>query len=472
MKKGNLFRRAVITGVAVVIASGILTGCMKGGKATSFNMDIPDDYSAPLPDDLAEAYDSFAGRVTIKEGIGDFDLKPMKLPSGSGDFALVVRNDNSFPAAAYVLCTYKSPEGELIYATYSETDIMTGGSECVLTFSAGKMDIPDSANVELVAYAKEKHIRAVRMRDNYPADSVKETGRSIAKGGSYDGWLQIDFEHSAQDFSGGSITLLTYDADDRLTGISFVKADDKTFNIRTKDICDHYEVISDRLLEDVPGLPESILDEYRKAGYVITGTEDKIYTSPDGRVNYDFITALDGKILMHVVNTSRDNLEWHIDDRIVLSGSIFDTSDGFSLGDTIGVTTETMFLHPGEDILWDLDIEPGTEFWILPPVAFLAEKEKYPKPKVSIKESEGKKLLEVDAKKALKALDDMTTLDMAATVVYRKGSDIVSAEHIYFYDINDYRSWFDERVLSCPDDYDDCDLYVQYHANDYMVRGY
>ncbi|ETP73002.1 hypothetical protein UYO_1064 [Lachnospiraceae bacterium JC7] len=445
-----------------LLASFMLFGCGSGGKSGAGGAIKEKGTDFRVSPEIAGEADEFKSKVKIKKAVGDFELTTEKLCGSDSDFLLHVRNRNGFPAGAMVTCVLKDADEKVITAASQDTAVLVDGAEDIIGFTfedtirSGGFD-----TVELTAYAKEKSPNTVRMIDRFDSSKVKVTAGKKVKGGRYDGWNEVDVTVNASESAIGDAVVLFYDADGYLLNYSPIWTNGKEFSTYNKDDFDHCEVLVDKLVENVPALPDSIYNEYRSSGFESKTDGETKYTSPDGSVEYSFLKTSDGQILIHAVNLTSNRLDWFINEAIVYSG---DRKAG----------AEHLHFEPGEELLWNPGFEKDSVFWLMAPVAYVNREKALTPPAVEIIESDGAKIFTVDAGDTMNHPDfeDYNTLDCRATVVYYLGTDIAGSECIHFNEDMLYHQKHDEAELTFDGSYDSEKIYVQYEQRFHMVEGY
>ncbi|MCR5735537.1 MAG: hypothetical protein K6G22_13100 [Lachnospiraceae bacterium] len=431
------------------------TGTTGGGAIGKASKD---GAGVKLSEEDRKAADEFASKVKINKTIGDFELTPMKQRSGIGDFLLRIKNINSFPASAFIECLYKDADGNVLYAVSDYTGVLASKAEDLISFSCGE-DVEDFDTVEITAYVKGGQPNTVRMIDNYKPSKIKLSTGETEKGGMYDGWHKVEVKVTDPGGIIGDALTMFYDADGYLISNGSVwTGRDKKFNAYCSEPFDHCEILVPKLIDDVPALPDSIYEEYKAAGYL--SEPGTVYTSPDGFVDYDFVTAEDGTILLHAVNKSDSRVDWYVNNTVIYSGS----------RDSV---TSKLILEPGEDILWDAGFEAGTEFWLMDPVAYRAEEDTTLPPEVKFEDTGSERILTADIHDSVESMtaEYENIVAVSATVVYYKGENMVSAERAVFSDEMLCYRQEDDLTLKFDGDYDSCTVYIQYEPARYDEPG-
>ncbi|SFG45843.1 hypothetical protein [Oribacterium sp. WCC10] len=406
--------------------------------------------------------EEFSSKLKTIPGMGEFELSAEKIRGSSNDFVLRVKNRNSFPAGAFILCVFRDSEGNALAAVSRETEILMEGAEDILGFSFEDDALKDSyENLEITAYAREKSHNTVMMIDNFPSSKIKLYSGEPEKGGMYDGWQKVDVKVGATDTDIGDVHSFFYDVDDHLIYYSPVWTRENEFSAYCPENFDHCEILIEKLVDGAVNLPDSVYDSYKSEGCITNCDGSEVYESPEGKVQYDFFKAADGTILLHAVNISNENVDWNINSAIIFSGSrnnsVYD-----------------LFLEPGEEIIWDPEFENDTEFWLMPPAAWTTEGRLLTAPEIVMKDTETGRVLEADASGTMNGpgFDEYNTVSCSATVVYRKGEKTVGAEEVSFSEGMFKDTQKDSAKLKFDGKFDSCDIYIQYDQVRFMQEGY
>ena len=456
-------KRLSVIRISILALGLMLIGCSDINPGGAEDKSVPVIGTGPgvkVTEDIARAADEFSAKLIFEKGIGDFEFTAYKKPQGLGNFLLRVRNVNSYPTMAVVECLFKKQSGEVVTAITMDTNVLVSGVEDILECTVDDSLLEDGYDqVEITAYATNKHPNTVRMVDAFSASRVKVTTGEIAKGGMYDGWHEVDVKIS-EDGIIGDADVMYFDEDGYLTYYSSVWAREKEFHTYCPESYDHVEVFAHKLLENVPELPESVYEEYRSAGFITAVDGTTSYKSPDGFVEYGFQKAADGKILLHAKNLTDKRIDWFVNNTIVYSGNR-------------SPYTTDLFLEAGEEILWDLSFDNDSEFYLLLPTAYIAGENTLSAPQITITESDGKRMIEADAGPTMKSkgFEDDNTVLCSATIVYYQGDNIVSAEYMDFSSEMIYYEKKDTEELKYTGEYDSYKIYTRYGQEYYSQMG-
>ncbi len=447
-----------------ILASGLmLIGCSDinpGGAEDKRTPVIGTGPGVKVTEDIAKAADEFSAKLIFQKGIGDFEFTAYKRPEGLGNFLLRVRNENSYPTRAMVVCLFKKQNGEVVTAVTMDTDVMVSGVEDILECTVDDALLQDGYDqVEITAYATNKHPNTVRMVDAFSASKVNVTTGEIVEGGMYDGWHEVDVNISGDGIIGDA-DVMYFDEDGYLVYYSRVWAREKKFHTYCPESYDHVEVFAHKLQENVPELPQSVYEEYRSAGYITAVDGTTTYKSPEGFVEYGFQKAADGKILLHAKNLTDKRIDWFVNNTIVYSG------------DRRPLTTD-LFLEAGEEIFWDLSFDNDSEFYLLFPTAYIAAENTLKAPEITITDTDGSRMIEANARPTMssKGFEDDNTVMCSATIVYYQGDNIVSAEYMDFSSGMIYYQKKDTEELKYTGDYDSYKIYTRYEQEYYSQMG-
>ncbi len=459
MKKLSVFL------VSVFVLGLVITGCSDVGFSGGADNNKPvlgDGPGASVTEEVAKEADAFSSKLSIQKGIGDFEITAYKQPEGLGHFVIRTKNVNSFPASAMVLSLFKKQDGEIVATGCVNTPVLLSGAEDIHAVDIEESLLKNGYDlVEITAYATNKTPNTVRMIDNFPSSKVSVADGGIVKGGSSDGWHQVDIMVGSSADKIGDAHALFFDESGYLIRYSPVWARDKTFKAYNPESYDHVEIIVEKLVEDVPELPQSVYDEYRNAGYLSEVDGSTTYKSPEGSVEYCFFKAADGSIVMRANNLTDQRVRWYVNNSIVFSGNR---------------TMDTMYLYlePGEEIWWDLGFDKDSEFCLLNPVATNAEKEKLKAPMISVSDADGARTITADASATMKSInfEEDNTVYCSATVIYYQGENIVASEHVTFdYEMIYYQKQ-DTRYLNYDGEFDSYKIYEQFEQNHFSIQGY
>ncbi len=457
-------KRLSVIFVCIFVLGLVLIGCADinfGGDEDKWAPVIGTGPGVKISEDLAKEADEFSAKLIFQKGIGDFEFTAYKMPQGLGNFLLKVRNANSYPTQATVVCLYKKQSGEVVTAITKETDVTVPGIEDILAFTIDDSLLQDGYDqVEITAYAIPKNPNIVRMVDTFSPSRVNVTTGDTVTGGEYDGWQKVDVKIS-EDGIIGNADALFFDENNYLTYYLNVWTREKQFHFYCPEVYDHVEINTRKLLEDVPELPESVYEEYRSAGFVTAVDGTTTYKSPDGFVEYGFQKAPDGKILLHAQNLTDKRIDWYVNNTVVYSGSR-------------NLATNNLFLDAGEEIYWDMCFDDDSEFCLLFPTAYFAEDNNLKAPEITISESGGQKLITVNTKPTMKSkgFEDDNTVICSATVVYYQGEKIAGAEYIEF-DSEMIKYQKEDTVeLKYGGEYDSYKIYSRYEQQYFAQMGY
>ena len=170
MKKNNI-TKFLILGIGIVI---LLSGCTEvegtgGGSLIKEKKPFKDfggggEYAAEIhtPEEEADANKDFLSKISLKEGVGDFELTPIKYigdddddEEDEADFWLIVENKNDFDAGAYVTFVQKDASGKVLSAGDNKTRILKPGSRDIITLKFGDGISEDIASIEITAMLRE-----------------------------------------------------------------------------------------------------------------------------------------------------------------------------------------------------------------------------------------------------------------------------------------------------------------------------
>ena len=454
---------------AVLMVSAMFTACgvsmPPAGSGSASNGKVPTAVNqagegTKIDEENKKEADMLSAKVRMMEGMGDFGITVYKAKDDVSSFVLRVENKNDFPSAALVECAIRGTDGEIKKITSISTEVMVSGALDLVYVTMDKDAwLKDFETLEVKAFAKEPAGNTERMIGFYDSSKVNLTTGGTESGGMYDKWQKVGVILSTTDAVIGDAQTMFYDADGYLIYQGNVSTYEKKFNAYCPEPYDHVEVIIRKLIDGVPGLPESILTEYRENGYIDSFGKEYAKTSPDGQVEYYFEKAEDGSVVIDARNLTDKRLLWHLNDAIVYTGERYPA-------------TLKLYLNPGEELKWALRFEKDSEFWLMEPIAYQTDENAAEEPEFTLNEAE--KNVSADITKSREALPDGNNnyVNCRVSVIYYKDGKLVSSEMLGFYDEDLYYNNISTEPLAYEGDYDFYDIYTQYWEEEFMMFGY
>jgi hypothetical protein len=458
---------------AILMILTMLTACGGGGTSggsggsgssgsSSKGSFIPtavnkDSVGIKLDEKYTKEADKLSAKVKVLEGMGDFGITVYKVKDDVSSFVLKVENKNDFPSAALVECSIRGADGKIKAVTSISTSVMVAGALDIAYVTMDKDAwLKDFETLEIKAFAKEPEKNTARMISYYDSSKVKLTPSGTESGGMYDKWQKVEVKLSTTDSVIGDALTMFYDADGYLIHQGNVRTNEKNFYAYCQEPYDHVEIIVEKLIDGVQGLPESILTKYKESGYIDAFGKEYTKTSPDGQVEYYFEKAEDGSVVMVARNLTDKRLRWNLNDAIVYVGERYPA-------------TLKLYLNPGEELMWGMKFEKDSEFWFMEPIACQTDENLAQEPQFTLNEDE--KIVLADITKARKALPEGNNnyVNCRVSVIYYKDGKLTASEMLGFYEEDLYYNNSSIEPLTYEGDYDSYEVYTQYWEDEFMM---
>ena len=468
-----------------VLAAALTAGCGFGvgsGELADFgkkDLDKPfadfgnqEIYSGEVhtPEKLLQANQDFLDRITYGTGVGDFELTPLKYGESLQDFSLILENKNSYPAGAYVTFVFRDDKGEVLSAGGKKSRVLAPGSRDILEPAFGEGSPEGFESLEITAYAREGMGEGIY--ENVPEDTYKEVGNAKTGKGR-----RIDIRY---DGSHGRIVydhVVFYDSEGYVYRVQGFVSSENTACIYTEFEYAEYEIIAWNKTETAPALPEKVYQEYRDGGYFTM--EGKDYENLDGTVSYSFQETKDGKVLLHCINLTDQNICFRKDCYLLYgapAGAEYEDGEEYSWNAESGQEEKAwarveeergavneLRLKPEEELYWDIGIPTGEQFYLFP---FASSRFTLPEPVPELTVTDKKGSVNMRVEWGITSIEDSLRGELC--LVLFQGEDIVSVRKEELVDSYEHEIEL-EANIDVP--YDSCQCFMQYRYLDVPQPG-
>ena len=347
------------------------------------------------PEKLLQANRDFLDRITYGSGVGDFGLTPLKYGESLQDFSLILENNNSYAAGAYVTFVFRDDMGKVLSAGEKKSRVLAPGARDVLDSVFGEGSPEGFDSLEITAFVREGMGEGIY--ENVPSDAYKEVGNArTGKGRRID--ILYDEPHGQIVYD----QAVFYDSDGNVYRVQGFVSSEETACIYTEFEYADYEIIAWNKSGTAMSLPREVYEEYRKGGY-LTG-EGKPYENLDGMVSYSFEETRDGIMLLHCKNLTDQNISFR-KDCYLLYGTpkapdheegkeyLWNSEAGqeekaWARVDEERGTVYELQLKPKEELYWDIGIPAGEQFYLFPFSAHRYTPQE-PVPKLTVSDHKG-----------------------------------------------------------------------------------
>ncbi len=463
-------RKNVSRMFAALMVASLITGCgggtdKPGGDAglNNYKRFAGNETEVHASESIVAANKEFLSKISIKDGIGDFKITPLKFGKDPGNFWLAVENENDFPAGAYFTFALKDSEGEVISAWDNKSRVMAPGEKDLVMGNMGDGLNIDFSSLEITADIREG--AGEGLYETVDSGGYKETDNSRTGSGPR---IDLHFQKSRGQVVHDMAVL--YDSDGNVVNVRSFVTMDKDAQIFAECDYAYYEIYAWKRTGVSGKLPDGVYKDYEKAGCrTIPGTE---YESMDGRVRYSFTENDDGKLLICCENETDRPLLMRKDGLLIYDldeASIRKKDDteyqwNIDAGQEEKVWTKIdepagdvwqLLLHPSEKLIWDTGLKAGTDFYMFPFGEKAAEPEEHV-PEAKVLDDGGKLNVIVEWENS----DFDQLFRGTVLLVYKKGNRIIHTETLQFEDQYEHQL---EAQAQYDGDYDSVEPYLQYY---------
>ena len=454
----------------IFIAAVMISGCVKkpfedfGKTKELYKTEVH------TSDDTVKKNEEFTSKIRYGDGTGDFEITPLKYGESPSDFSLILKNNNSFNAGAYLTFIFRDESGKTISSGENKSRVLAPGAADLVLAAFGDGDISDFDSLTITAYVRDAEGEGVY--ENVDTEKIREVGNARTGAGR-----RIDLAFSEEHEAYTHDFAVFYDSDGNVYKVQSFIGSDNTAWIYTDFDYASYDIIAWKTIEEAGKLPEEVLAEYRSKGLLTE--REKEYESLDGRIGFSFKDTKDGHTLICCRNNTEDALAMRKDTVVFFGENTLPADNNWEAyrwdaesgqeyklwtgTEEDGVNVYKLMIAPGEELYWDIGISAKEDFYMLP---FAAERTEMaePVPELSISESGSGATVSVTQD----ASYEYNVLKGIVTLMALKDGEIVAEEMQDFEDAGEHQV---DLNFNIDADYDELKPYIQYRYVEIPMPG-